>query len=218
MSEEDLHIYASITNRMNGFLYRCLNDANYTMLFISGMTREVTGYRPAELQGNSRVAYASLMHPDDIASVDQAIAEAISRNGNWNMDYRIRCADGSLRWVNEHGGAVMNENGEVLFLEGVVTDISARKQIEEERHIQMAAIGKASKQIIQQTQNILEMLDTLKLLSLNARIEAARAGDAGKGFTVIADEVKNLADETGKSAKAITSLVQELEKLLHQHV
>ncbi|MCW7754276.1 methyl-accepting chemotaxis protein [Desulfobotulus sp. H1] len=79
----------------------------------------------------------------------------------------------------------------------------------------MAAIGMASQQIIAQTQNILEVLDTLKMLSLNARIEAARAGDAGKGFAVIADEVKNLADETGKSAKAITDLVQTLDQLLN---
>ncbi|WP_303649942.1 methyl-accepting chemotaxis protein [Desulfobotulus pelophilus] len=214
--EKDMiRTFESVASRMNGFLYRCMNDPNYTMLFISGMVRKTTGYNPADLLHNRVASYVSLIHADDLAKVDQAIEQALAKHENWDMDYRIHCADGSIRWVNEHGGPVFSDNGDMLFLEGVITDISQRKEEETKRREQMAAIGMASQQIIAQTQNILEVLDTLKMLSLNARIEAARAGDAGKGFAVIADEVKNLADETGKSAKAITDLVQTLDQLLN---
>ncbi len=102
----------------------------------------------------------------------------------------------------------------VDFIEGVIADISQRKTEEDERHKKMDDVGGTSNQIINQTQKILQVLKTLKMLSLNASIEAARAGEAGRGFAVVADQVKELADETGKSAQSITQLMGELESKL----
>jgi methyl-accepting chemotaxis protein len=56
------------------------------------------------------------------------------------------------------------------------------------------------------------------LLALNASIEAARAGDAGKGFAIVAEEIRNLAEQSGQSAKSITEIIESIRGKSEQMV
>lgn len=68
------------------------------------------------------------------------------------------------------------------------------------------------KDIMEATALITDIASQTNLLSLNASIEAAHAGDAGKGFSVVADEIKILAEKSKESAKVITDIINELSK------
>lgn len=210
----DQDIFESISSRMSGFLYRCRMDNDYTMLNMFGSVREFTGYERRELIGNKVTSYVNLIHEDDAPSVDDAVAAAIEQRKNWDVDYRLKCRMGDPIWVNEKGGPVFDDNNQVAFLEGVVTTIQARKVQELERQSRMEEVESHSSNIVKQTHTILDMLKTLRLLSLNASIEAARAGDAGRGFAVVAAEVKKLAENTGHATTEITRLTKELDTLL----
>src|SRR4029078_2821048 len=100
-ADERLDALLSITGRMDGFLYRCRNDASYTMLYISDGIRTLTGHEPDDFVYNRVLDYSSAIHPDDLPSVYAAVDEALAARRNWNIDYRLVWHTQDLLWVRE---------------------------------------------------------------------------------------------------------------------
>lgn len=91
-----------------------------------------------------------------------------------------------------------------IFMYG--TDVSERNTVITQTHTAMSSVLEKIGSIIQTINSI---SDQTNLLALNAAIESARAGEAGRGFSVVAEEVRNLAQRTTESAKEISSLIDD---------
>ncbi|MBR9981063.1 MAG: PAS domain S-box protein [Desulfatitalea sp.] len=115
---------------INGMAYRCANDAAWTMIDVSPGSEALTGYPPESLIGNRQVAYGDLIHPEDRQAVWDAIQAALQLRETFRLAYRLRHAAGSTRWVWEQGCGVFAEDGTLLALEGVVSDISERIEVQ----------------------------------------------------------------------------------------
>jgi diguanylate cyclase (GGDEF)-like protein/PAS domain S-box-containing protein len=122
---------ALVTN-VPGAIYRCSPSFDWAMEFISDEIRSITGYPPDELIGNRVRTFASIIHEADRAPVERAVEEGLGQGIPYEIEYRIVHADGSTRWVYERGQGIFDEKGEVAYLDGVICDITARKQAEEQ--------------------------------------------------------------------------------------
>ncbi|SCZ57829.1 ATP-binding protein [Thiohalomonas denitrificans] len=120
---------STLMANLPGMAYRCENDEQWTMIFVSEGARELTGYAPEELKGEGRLVFHSLIERDDRKPTRRKVDEALAADRPFAVEYRLRTREGEQRWVMERGRGVRNDDGH-LHLEGIILDVTARRQAE----------------------------------------------------------------------------------------
>ncbi len=123
---------ARLMKNLPGMAYRGLIDAHWTMEFVSDGCEQLTGYPPSKIIGNPDLTYVSLIHPDDLHNTCSAIATAMKNHEVFRHVYRIYTADGTQKWVWEQGQGIYSAEGDIVALEGFITDITEQKEAEDE--------------------------------------------------------------------------------------
>lgn len=122
--------YRTLVDNIPGIVYRCRNDKDWTMLFVSSTIEKFSGYPADDFINSKTRSFASIMHEEDRPQAEALVARSLEQDRPFVLEYRIVSKSGKVRWMLEHGRRAASTNSECEELEGVILDISALKQAE----------------------------------------------------------------------------------------
>ncbi len=131
MTSQQQRLLDTLLDNLDGMIYRCLYDDQWTMIYVSKGCESLTGYAPQDLILNKVKSYERITHTEDRAQARKIIHDAVSRKQRFALEYRIVRADGEISWVAERGSGVFDPEGKPVALEGIIQDITERKRIEQ---------------------------------------------------------------------------------------
>jgi|GEM_PF-870360 len=123
---ESQRTLSTLMSNLPGMAYRCRNDWDRTMDFVSEGCFDLTGHSPSDLMGSRKVSFAQLVDPEDRRAVWNQVQAALERDTPFQLTYRIYTSSGEEKWVWEQGRGVISPDGSVMTLEGFIIDITER--------------------------------------------------------------------------------------------
>lgn len=113
----------SLLSNIPGMVYRGRNDRSWTFEFVSDGCFDLTGYDPLELINDLNLTFNLIIHPDDRMAVWESVKQQVSSSEEFKLIYRIITRKGETKLVQEHGRGIFSSTGELLALEGFITEI-----------------------------------------------------------------------------------------------
>jgi PAS domain S-box-containing protein len=117
---------STLISNLPGMAYRCQNEPDWPMEYVSQGSVELTGYTPEQLMIGGSVSYGELIHPEDQDKVWQEVQAALKGGEPFELTYRITSDDGQQKWVWERGRGVYSPQGKLSALEGFISDVTER--------------------------------------------------------------------------------------------
>jgi polar amino acid transport system substrate-binding protein len=122
--------FRTLVGNISGVVYRRMVDSDSTMTFVSDEIEVLSGYPAQDFVSGDRV-YSSMIHPEDAASMSDAVNQGVGAMRPFAIEYRIIDAAGAIHWVYEKGQTVFDDDGRPLYIDGSIFDITEKKHEEE---------------------------------------------------------------------------------------
>jgi diguanylate cyclase (GGDEF)-like protein/PAS domain S-box-containing protein len=138
---------AAVAN-LPGAVYRCRVDPDWTMEVMTNGIKGLTGYTASDFVHSSRRTFNSIIHPNDQARVWQTVTNSLAKQTSFSVEYRIIAADRTTRWLSDYGQGLWDETGKLVFLDGILLDITEHRQAKERLTLLSAACDQSPTSIV----------------------------------------------------------------------
>jgi PAS domain S-box-containing protein len=129
---ESLERFRGIVESLPGFVYTCCVDDLARTTYISPQVETLLGIPPQQYLAAAD-SWERSIHPEDRGWVLAAFGEAIATRGRFEAEYRVVARDGSLHWLEDHAVVIRDGAGSPLYCQGVILDITERRQAQQAR-------------------------------------------------------------------------------------
>ena len=207
LSEGDLTVRAQVRENITGAI---ADSINYTIdslrdvvTEINRATEQVNAATGAAKGTSVALLEAAQMQSQQIADTTAAVSGMTSsiQQVSGNASQAAQVAQRSLQAASLGSQAVQNT---ITGMNGI------REQIQETSK-RIKRLGESSQEIGEIVELISDITEQTNILALNAAIQAASAGEAGRGFTVVAEEVQRLAERSSEATKQISAIVKTIQ-------
>ena len=160
--KESKRTLSTLLSNLPGMAYRCNNDRDWTMEFVSSGCRGLTGYEADDIINNKMVSYNDIIVTDFQEQVWNDVQKGVDNKKPFQTVYKIKTKDQKEKWVWEQGQGILSEDGEVLALEGFITDITDRMEMEAELRKTSEELKKEQESLIEKNIALKELLDMIE--------------------------------------------------------
>lgn len=214
VADGDLTVQATVSEDITGAI---ADSVNYTVEELRGLVGRVTNTAEQVTSASTQAQNIST----ELLEASQKQSRDIQETGQAVLDMAVQITDVS-KSANESAEVARQsvtaaEEGSRAVENAIKGMNEIREQIQETSK-RIKRLGESSQEIGEITELISDITEQTNVLALNAAIQAASAGEAGRGFSVVAEEVQRLAERSGEATKQIGALVRTIQTDTHDAV
>ncbi|MDB5795948.1 MAG: methyl-accepting chemotaxis protein [Noviherbaspirillum sp.] len=214
VADGDLTVQATVSEDITGAI---ADSVNYTVEELRGLVGRVTKTAEQVTSASNQAQSIS----DELLLASRKQSREIQETGQAVLDMAVQITDVS-KSANESAEVARQsvsaaEQGAKAVEDAIKGMNEIREQIQETSK-RIKRLGESSQEIGEITELISDITEQTNVLALNAAIQAASAGEAGRGFSVVAEEVQRLAERSGEATKQIGALVRTIQTDTHDAV